>query len=119
MRLRPIDYIAFATGLAAGVVTLAFVWMTVRSAMVRELRHAVPALAPYTLIFLVGFGATLWWVRALWRERRWDRAERLGLCPRCGYDIHAAEHDVCPECGYPIWRPCKPTTGRSTSRESP
>ncbi len=30
--------------------------------------------------------------------RRYAR-RRHGRCPKCGYDLRGAEHEVCPECG--------------------
>jgi predicted amidophosphoribosyltransferase len=40
--------------------------------------------------------------------RRRRRAARIGLCPKCGYDLRAqhagAGGAVCPECGTPLVR---------------
>ncbi len=118
MRLRPSDYLALATCIVVGALTIVFVWMTIRSAQLRGMQFAVAPLVAYTLMFLAGFVGSMLWVRSQWRELRWDRAERLGRCPRCGYDLHAVAHDLCPECGLPIWRPRNPATGQPMSPKS-
>ena len=42
-----------------------------------------------------------WWTMILWRRRRKRRRARVGLCPRCGYDLRAST-GTCPECGTPM-----------------
>ena len=34
-------------------------------------------------------------------DQRADARRARGLCPRCGYDMHACAHRCCPECGLP------------------
>jgi hypothetical protein len=36
--------------------------------------------------------------REIWREARRHQRARQGLCPMCGYDLHATR-ERCPECG--------------------
>jgi hypothetical protein len=44
--------------------------------------------------------------RSIRRRRRARRNSRLGLCPKCGYDLRAQHAGsggaVCPECGTPV-----------------
>ena len=45
-------------------------------------------------------------LRSILRRRRARRGERVGLCPRCGYDLRiqraGAGGALCPECGTPV-----------------
>jgi hypothetical protein len=59
-----------------------------------------------------GFAAPGWFIAllpavvatlAIRHNRRRRRVERLGLCPRCGYDLRASP-ERCPECGTPTPR---------------
>jgi hypothetical protein len=54
---------------------------------------ALPHWLPMTLLLILP---------ALWlnRLRKSRRANRLGLCPNCNYDLRATP-DRCPECGTP------------------
>jgi hypothetical protein len=51
---------------------------------------------PYWSLAVAFALAPLW--RAVRAVRRWRALRRLGLCPRCGYDLRATP-DRCPECG--------------------
>jgi hypothetical protein len=51
----------------------------------------------FALAFLIG----IWWTYELFREERFNRRERKGLCIRCGFDLRASL-GKCPECGFPI-----------------
>jgi hypothetical protein len=57
---------------------------------------------PYWLLVIV-FG----FLPAVWLWRWWMLDEKLGLCPRCGYDLRATP-DRCPECGYQKKKPAAP-----------
>jgi hypothetical protein len=48
----------------------------------------------------------------LYRRRRAYHRFKCGLCPSCGYDLHAT-HQRCPECGEV---PCDPPHGKSMQR---
>ena len=46
--------------------------------------------------------------RSIRRRHRARRVARLGLCPKCGYDLRAHQSGtagpLCPECGTPVAR---------------
>ena len=45
----------------------------------------------------------VWAFSVLRRRRLHRRRERMGLCPRCGYDVRDSKAR-CPECGDMIYR---------------
>jgi hypothetical protein len=51
--------------------------------------------APFWFVSLVLAIAPAWWSRRFIARRH---ADRMGLCPHCGYDM-CATPDQCPECG--------------------
>lgn len=57
--------------------------------------------APFWLIVLVsGVPPALGLGFAIKRKRELQRRSRVGLCPKCGYDLRATP-TRCPECGWP------------------
>lgn len=60
----------------------------------RSLQLSVVTIPFYFITPLAAATPVAWLIS--YRRRR--RADRLGLCPRCGYDLRATP-DRCPECG--------------------
>jgi hypothetical protein len=56
------------------------------------------ATVPHWSVALTSVVLPAWWIRSFYRRRR---AQRLGHCSRCGYDLRATP-ERCPECGEPI-----------------
>jgi hypothetical protein len=51
---------------------------------------------PHAVVVLI---LALYPLRFAWKIRRRRKRAKLGLCPRCGYDLRASQ-GPCPECGY-------------------
>ena len=86
--------------------------------IVRHIRRwkAVAIFVPFWFVVVCGSAAPACWLLS---QRRKRRRLRLGLCPRCGYDLTANASGVCPECGQPADHPFDPAAPAAQTKSEP
>lgn len=63
---------------------------------------SLPPLVVLSWLTMAAAGLVRRFVRTVWTKNMIEQRRNLGLCLKCGYDLHGNVSGVCPECGTPV-----------------